>query len=453
MLSLSVLLSLILFFCLYQSNLNKTASGENNEQADALSSSDLVKNTRLIENKSIYEKAKLGELTKVYINVFSTEDNEERTLDFSSFDLMSEWNPEINPLLDANVQFFSANKNQEPSQINIPNASIRVKGNPSAALKSYRVKLMDSIDALQGQTVFNLDKNLNDTSRIANKLAHDLIKDLDHIAGFRTDFLQVYIRDDSLMEEEREFNSYGLFTHTEQPNKKYLRSHGLDENGSLYKAESFKFQLTPQLKNANDLDYDKEAFEAVLGIREGKEHTKLISMLKDINDENKEFDQTFNTYFNEDNYLTWLAVNILLGNADAMNEGFLLYNPSSSSVFYLLHWDFDNIFYWMEDDDANKPNIYEQMNDVSLHRRYLEQDENTEKLKSRVDELITNSFSPANIKKLIKHYKPVLLETMDKYPDKILSTIKLNEYIAYIGRMDEKVFQNYLDFIEWSEGR
>ena len=42
---------------------------------------------------------------------------------------------------------------------------------------------------------------------------------------------------------------------------------------------------------------------------------------------------------------------------------------------------------------------------------------------------------------------------MDKYPDKILSTKQINEYMAYIGQVDERVYQNYLDFIGWYEGR
>ena len=59
--------------------------------------------------------------------------------------------------------------------------------------------------------------------------------------------------------------------------------------------------------------YNKEAFETVLSIREGKEHSKLIKMLKDINDENKEFNQLFHSYFHEENDLTWLSINILWG--------------------------------------------------------------------------------------------------------------------------------------------
>jgi spore coat protein H len=446
--SISVVLAMILFFFLYLINLNIEEKANNNrDESIEAGLGTLIKNTGFKEIKRVYEGYNPGEISKVYINALPSSDEDGRIIDISAFDLISKWDSDYNPVLDANVQFVSKEKQAVEQHINVPNASFRVRGNPAASLKSYRIKFMDGVDAFHGQSVFNLNKHLNDPSRIANKLAHDLIIGLEHISSFRTSFLEVYIRDASLDKDESEFNSYGLFTHIEQPNKAYLKSRGLDEKGSLYRAEDFCFQLTPQLKNVDDSDYDKQSFETVLGIREGKNHTKLIQMLKDINDESKDFDQVFHTYFNEDNYLTWLSVNILLGNADSMFGGFLLYNPSDSSVFYLLPWDFDGIFRWMED-DTDIPNIYEQMDRVTLHRRYMEQDENVEKLKSKIEELISGTFSPKNVKFIIKNYKPVLLEMMDQYPDNVLSTIQYKEHIAYLGKIDERILMNYHEFMK-----
>ncbi len=344
------------------------------------------------------------------------------------------------------MQFADDEKQPKGQAVNMPNATIKVKGNPSASLKSYRIKFMDGSPGYKGQSVFNLNKHLNDPSRIANKLAHDLIYDLQHISGFRTEFVELYIRDDSLGDKKKDYHSYGLYTHIEQPNKTYLRSRGLDENASLYRAENFYFQFTPQIKNVGDSDYDKDLFETVLAIREGKDHTKLIQMLSDINDESKDFKEVFYTYFNEDNYLTWLAINILLGNSSGISEGFLLYNPSDSMVFYLLPWDFDKIHQWMEEED-DRPNIYEELNNVGLHRKYLQLDGSIEKLKLRVQELNNDALSTKRVKSLIKQYKPVLLEMMRQYPDDVLSSIGLNEQIAYLGQIDERILMNYQDFM------
>ena len=446
-LGLSVILAMTLFFCLYIINQKiERANGKNGQAADSDAVMANHNNFVLKENKSIYNRYKPGDFFAVYINVFPTKDKDEKVYDFSDFDLVAEWDKDFSPLLNANVQFDNRDRQPKGQAINIPNASIRVRGNPSASLKSYRIKFLNGTEGFSGKSIFNLDKQLNDPSRIANKLAHDLINNLEHISGFRTNFLEVYIRDDSI-KEETDFISYGLYTHIEQPNKAYLRSRGLDEYGSIYRAEDFYFRLEPQLKNVDDSDYDEQSFETVLAIREGKDHSKLIKMLKDINDESKDFDKVFHTYFDEDNYLTWLSINILLGNADGMSEGFLLYNPSNSSVFFLLPWDFDGIFNWMYE-DSEMHNIYEGLNNVVLHRKYLQQDGNIEKLKERIEELKNNEFSPKQVKSLIKHYKPILLEMMDQYPDNVLSSIPLNEQMAYLGQIDERILINYHEFMK-----
>ncbi|MDD4112996.1 MAG: CotH kinase family protein, partial [Herbinix sp.] len=123
------------------------------------------------------------------------------------------------------------------------------------------------------------------------------------------------------------------------------------------------------------------------------------------------------------------------------------YNPSNSSVFYLVSWDFDCIFNWMYE-ESDMPNIYDGLNNVVLHRRYLQKDGNIEKVKERIEELKNNEFSSDKVKSLIKQYKPILLEMMDQYPDNILSTISLNEQMAYLGKIDERILINYHEFLE-----
>lgn len=439
-LCLSVFLAIIIFISLYFIKM-KTDNVLEVNQSDRI-----IKDTRLKENKSIYEKDNPGELIKVYINVFPTIDGEGNYYNLSSFDLVADWNTDFNPVLDANIQFISGGKQLEIYKTITPNAFIRVRGDKGASLKSYRIKLIDG--EYNGQSVFNIDKNLKDPSRIANKLAHDLIKDLDHISGFRTNFLQLFIKDASLSSDE--FFSCGLYTHIEQPNKAYLRNHGLDENGNLYMAENFDFKLTSELKNSDAPDYDKQAFESVLSIREGKDHTGLINMLKDINDTEKNFNDVFNFYFNEDNYLTWFSINILLYNTYATNRNFLLYNPSSSPVWYFLPWDFKGIFL-SEDNSSDNQYIMDKFLNVDLHRRYFEQEGNLKKLHNKIEKLISDQFSPKRIKTLKKSYMPILLELMDKYPDNVLLSEPINTYISFIDKIDEYIFLNYQIFRDWYE--
>ncbi|HPU63929.1 MAG TPA: CotH kinase family protein, partial [Mobilitalea sp.] len=394
---------------------------------------------------------KAGEYVNVYISVFPTLGEEGILYDLSSFDITAYWDKK-NPVLDANIQFLPKNMKVDDYVMRTPNATIRVRGNRGASPKSYRVKILDGVYAYRGQAVFNLNKNLRDPSRIANKLAHDLIKNLDNIAGFRTDFLNVFIKDASASGPQNEFYSYGLYTHIEQPNRAYLRAHGLDEKGSIYRAENFNFQLAPQLKDVNDPDYSEQEFETVLAIRKSNDHSKLLSMLKDLNDPAKDFNEVFYTYFNEENYLTWLAVNILLGNADAASKGFLLYNPSNLPVWYLLPWDFDGIFLWMKD-EAEIPGFLDKINDVTLHKKYLDQEGNLEKLRDKVNELALGPFSSKKVKSLLKSYKPVLLELINIYPDNVSLGIPVNIYMAFIDRIDEYIMKNYQDFTKWYEDK
>ena len=447
-LRISVVIATVLFFCLYLINLGANNSDTSSQATEAEAVSDAsINNIELKEKKSIYSLYRPDDFMGVYINVFSTKDEKGVVYDFSDLDLMADWNKDLNPLLDANVQFVERERQAKGQNLSSPNATIRVRGNVGASLKSYRISFMDGTEGFNGQLKYNLDKNLNDPSRIANKLAHDLIIDVDHIASFRTSFLEAYIRDDSANTGDTDYISYGLYTHIEQPNKNYLKSHGLDENGSLYRAEDFSYQLTSQIRNVDDPDYNETSFESVLAIREGKDHTRLIRMLSDINDDTKDFDEVFNTYFNEDNYLTWLSINILLGNTDAMTKDFLLYNPSNSAVFYLLPWKFDSIFKWMEEDSA-LPNIYDGLNNVVLHRKYLQQDGNIEKLNKRIKELNKSEFSSDKVKALIKLYKPILMEMMDKYPDNVLLSLSFNEQIAYLKQIDERILMNYNEFMK-----
>jgi hypothetical protein len=44
-------------------------------------------------------------------------------------------------------------------------------------------------------------------------------------------------------------------------------------------------------------------------------------------DEDAPFAATFSHYFNRNNYLSWLATTILLGNPDTINQNFGLYQP------------------------------------------------------------------------------------------------------------------------------
>ena len=76
--------------------------------------------------------------------------------------------------------------------------------------------------------------------RFRNKLAYDLIRGIPQMVGLRTQFVHLYVKDNT-EESGVKFEDYGIYTQVEQLNKTALKSHGLDSNGQLYKINSFEF--------------------------------------------------------------------------------------------------------------------------------------------------------------------------------------------------------------------
>lgn len=407
----------------------------------------------LIENKTIYKVDQPGDLDTIYITVFPTE-TEDGVIDFSIFDLHTTLNKTFNPTLYANVVIGDSNGNlSNLIDTSLINSIIRVRGNSSrgAAFKSYKIKFTTENDNYKGFTVLNLNKHVSDPSKIANKFSFDMMSQLDNMASLRTNFVKIYIRDASLPEGQSKYVYYGLYTNIEQPNKDFLTSHGLDANGSLYKATSFEFHEYDALKNVDDPSYDQAAFEEILEIREGNDHSKLIQMLKDINDMNIDFDVSFKKYFNEDNYLTWLAMNILLGNEDTLAHNFIMYNPTNSLTWYLLPWDYDGTFKFGEaDTDSKAPTSLQgvqRLTAVLLHRRYFLSSENVDKLTQKMDELLATTFSKTNVDKTIDGYLPVIESTLGKNPDVGLLRMEPNQLLNYVRGFYGEIKNNYDDYI------
>ncbi|KAF0224598.1 MAG: cotH [Erysipelotrichaceae bacterium] len=407
----------------------------------------------LVENKTIYKVDKAADLDSIYITVFPTE-SEDGLIDFSIFDLHESLDQTFNPTLNANITIGDkSGKLSNLVDTSKINAYIKVRGNSSrgAAFKSYKIKFTTENQSYKGFSVLNLNKHVYDPSKIANKFSFDMMSQLDNMVSLRTNFVKVYIRDASVSASKQKYVYYGLYTNIEQPNRDFLTSHGLDANASLYKATSFEFHEYDAIKNVDDPTYDKAAFEKILEIREGNDHSKLIQMLKDINDMDLDFNTTFKKYFNEENYLTWLAMNILLGNEDVLAQNFFLYNPTNSLTWYLLPWDYDGTFkFGVADSNHKAPTSMQgiqRLTAILLHRRYFLAAENIVKLTQKIESLLTTTFSETNVNKTVEQYLPVMEATLGKYPDVGLLGMEPNQLKAYIRGFYDEIKSNYDDYI------
>ncbi len=227
-----------------------------------------------------------------------------------------------------------------PDDGTLSNAEMRLRGGGSrfAPQKSFRIKL-DSKEILwRGERYLQINKHPFESSRIRNKLAFDMMSVVPHLPSMRTQFVNLWIDDGAGAED------HGLYTHIERPNDHYLEKRGFNDKGNLYKAEDFRFDESDLLDVAVDEDgkpLDEDRFESSLEIEEGKDHRALVAMLTALHDPERSFDSVLDQYFNRNNVLSWMAVNILLNQADATRHNYLLYNPTGTEIFYFLPWDYD----------------------------------------------------------------------------------------------------------------
>lgn len=405
----------------------------------------------LHEDKGIYEQD--SNIYDVYISVFPTKNDAGEMIDLSAFALHSAREHSYNPVLNCNIQILPEGQKPDPLlDLDHKNATIRVRGNSSrgASYKSYKVKLEEEAGTFLGQKNLNINKHAGDVSKISTKLQTDLLAQMDDIASYRTYYMRLWIRDASLPEEDQEFVYYGLYTELEQPNKTYLEARGLSSNAAMYKASDFSFAPNDALKNVDDPAYSKEEFETVLAIREGTDHEKLLTMLADVNDTTRDFGEIFETYFDEDNYLTWLAFNLLMGNEDIINHNYIIYSPENALSWYFIPWDFDGALRFGEYRSTySQPDSLrgiQTLNTGILHRRYFRMEGSIDKLDDKMQELLDTVITRERVNGLIDSYKPVLEKTMPLYPDIDLLDMSPAELIPYIDGIYDGILDNYEAF-------
>ncbi|MEF2245414.1 exopolysaccharide Pel transporter PelG [Paenibacillus sp. IITD108] len=336
------------------------------------------------------------------------------------------------------------------------NASIELRGNTAWSLsqKSFRIKLHDDAGTYMDQRTINLNKHSLDFSRIRNKLSFDLFEKIPNMTSLRTQFIHVYVKDLSTGIQNAGYEDYGLFTHVEQPNKKFLRAHLLDPNGYLYKVSFFEFnRYNEQIKEEEDPTFDLESFESILEIKGRKEHTRLIEMLDDVNDLSIPIEQVMEKHFDEENFLTWTAANILMDNMDTDANNFYLYSPLNNEKWYFLPWDYDGGW----EKQRRSGSIRSFQNGISnfwgskLANRYFRQQSNVEKLKAKIEELHKKYINEETIQEHINQYKDVVLPFLYRSPDvKFLSrhTSEYDDELNIIIQTPEASIKRFMEDLE-----
>lgn len=341
----------------------------------------------------------------------------------------------------------------------VPNATVQIRGNTTSRMpqKSYKIELRDRAGEWRGQTTIALNKHIFEPTRVRNKLCYDLIKQIPNMVSLRTQFVHLYVKDETSDPPAETFVDYGLFTQIEQPNRRFLRNHLLDMDAQFYKANFFEFFRYPEkIRLADDPLYDEAAFSTVLEIKGNRDHSKLIQMLEDVNNLLIPIEQTFEKYFDADNYFTWMAFNLLVGNIDTQSQNFYLYSPQNSHKWYFFPWDYDGALMRLELEivegipyefwERGIGNYW----GVVLHRRVLQVEEYRQMLNVRIDELM-NFLTPDRIGSMLESYRAVTEEYVLRMPDFIYLHATPTQYDQIFTVIPSEVqtnYQIYLDSLE-----
>ncbi|KQX66375.1 MULTISPECIES: CotH kinase family protein [unclassified Paenibacillus] len=425
-----ILITLLVSGCLGSKSASeeKSTTGLSVSQDSPLSSS---KTVDLKESRAIYELDKSDGLHIMYVTIMKSGSSKNKPVfSFTEINNTSgrlpdgEADPQVEVIIQEGDEVGPIKGGLGYSE-KTANATLEIRGNSTRAAnqKSYKIKLNNKAGLWQEHKILNLNKHAFELSRVRNKLSFDYLKLIPNMSSLRTHFVQLKIKDLTTKVPDKEFVDYGLYTDIEQPDKTFLKYHGLDPNGNLYKANNFLFQRYPDvLVETNDPKYNKSEFEKILKINGSENHTKLLHMLDEVNDTSKNINDTVNKYFNRDNFLTWMATNILFDNTDTINQNFMLYSPSNSETWYFLPWDYDGGWDWYGQGPKEArlraswsigiANYWDSL----LQRRFFKDPANVKQLNDKIEEL-SKIITKEQTQSFLNSYHPIVSKFVNNQPD------------------------------------
>lgn len=336
------------------------------------------------------------------------------------------------------------------------NAVVRLQGANASKRqqKSYRVSIKDGKGSLDGMKTFVLSKSFADPLRITNKLCYELLEGIPSLLSTRTRLVHLYVKD-TTSGEDTLYQDYGLYTMVEPINKTYLKNRHLDDDGALYKANDFDFARHEDVITlATSPQFREDAFEALLESKGSDDHSKLLAMLKAVNDPDVPIQEVIDTYFNRDNLFSWLAFNILTGNKDTSTENYYLYSPTGSDQFYFISWDNDGAFR-TDYDELRAPGqspawdtgIFSFYDNV-LFARILADDACISSLSTAVDTLYKTYLTEPIVSSTVSRLTALAEEHVYSLPDKTFARVTRPQYDTLAAGIHGQIVRNYYAYYD-----
>jgi spore coat protein H len=287
-------------------------------------------------------------------------------------------------------------------------ATIELRGSTSrtAIQKSYQIKLAVDAGPWRGTRVINLLKHPFDLTRVRNGLSFEYFR---HIAGstsLRTGFIHLTI----------DSTDMGLYEWVEEPDENFLAAHGLNPSGTLYKAKQFSFD---PIDNATAADATKVA--DIVASKGTPDLAKLRRMIAAVNDVKQPINDVLAHYFNRENYVTWLAINMLTADFDSGSQNFILYSPPGYEGWYFLPWDYDGAWGWNDQPgEPQRPRWRQGISNwwwVILHQRFLSEPDNVAEQSARIVDLATNTITDAGSATIMARSHDLIASFISMEPD------------------------------------
>lgn len=341
-----------------------------------------------------------------------------------------------------------------------PNGTINVRGRTSTGSpqKSYRLSLNDNAGLWRGQRAIALNKHPSDVTRLRNMLYFRLLQDVPGMVSLRTQFVRLYVKDETADPADTAFVDYGLFTQVELPNNRFLRNHGLSRDSSLYKANMCEmYRYEDVLKLATDPDYDLAAFSEVLEPKVNENHEKLLSMLDAVNDYDRSIEEVIDKHFDLDNLTSYLAFNMITGNVDSDAQNYYLYSPVNSDKWYYLCWDGDGAFSYGEDElrqsawaEGEWTKGISDYWSVVLFNRMLRVEEYRQLVADKMEQL-RQIVTPSRIAALVADYRTVVDSYTTRLPDAVNMRVErslLEQIYESLPQEPEIAYGYFLESLE-----
>ena len=337
----------------------------------------------------------------------------------------------------------------------VPNVTVQIRGQTSSlsASKNYKIRIKAGKEEYNGQRTLALNKHVSDPYRFLNKMCYDLLADIPQLLSARTQFVRLYVKD-TTVGGSGNYVDYGLYTMVEQINRTYLKNHGLDERGELYKVNMFEWYDYDEIMAIGD-DYDEGAFESYLEIKGSDDHANLRDTLTRLQNYSIPITEIIENDFDAENLCYWMAFQILIGNYDSGPRNAYIYSPQNSQKWYFIFWDMDASFrrnYFQKIgylDGLSWEHGLTKYVSLVLFQRMMKEECYRKQLEDAIHDLMEHALSPDKISERAAAYsKVVKYDIFNNAFSNYNSQLTPKEYDRYVDMLSSEIQINYEYYLD-----